>query len=111
MNRFGLIGYPLGHSFSKKYFTEKFEREGLKDYSFELFPLEFIGDLEHLLRKNPDLRGLAVTVPYKVSVMQYLQSTDEVSLKTGAVNCIKVTGGGLKGYNTDVSGFERSFLP
>jgi len=111
MNEYGLIGYPLQHSFSKKYFTEKFEREGLKDCYFELFPLEFIGDFSVLLRDHPDLNGVAVTIPYKEQVMRYLTSTDKIAEQTGAVNCIRIKGGHLKGYNTDTAGFERSFIP
>lgn len=111
MNLYGLIGYPLGHSFSKQYFTQKFETEGLEDCSFELFPLERIDIFPELLRSQPLLHGLAVTIPYKESVMQYLQSVSDEAQKIGAVNCIEFLPEGLKGHNTDVVGFERSFVP
>lgn len=108
MNRFGLIGYPLGHSFSKKYFTEKFEKEGIKDCVFELFPIESIDRLPELINTYPDLKGLSVTIPYKQSVYKYL---DAVNIPEGinACNSIKINNGKLTGYNTDYIGFERSF--
>jgi shikimate dehydrogenase len=108
MNRFGLIGYPLGHSFSKKYFTAKFEQEGIKDV-FELFPIESIDKLPELINNYPDLKGLSVTIPYKQSVYQYL---DAVSIPNGinACNSIKIENGKLIGYNTDWIGFEKSFI-
>ncbi|HPH86565.1 MAG TPA: shikimate dehydrogenase [Ferruginibacter sp.] len=111
MRTFGLIGYPLGHSFSKKYFTEKFEQEGLADCRFELFPLQHIDQYPALLQREPSLKGLAVTIPHKQSVMPYLASIDEAARKIGAVNCIKINNGTCIGYNTDVIGFERSFSP
>ena len=67
MNLYGLIGYPLGHSFSKKYFTQKFETEDLKDCFFELFPLTSIDELPGLIQSKPSLKGLAITIPYKQS--------------------------------------------
>jgi shikimate dehydrogenase len=111
MNLYGLIGYRLGHSFSKKYFNTKFETEGLAGCFFELFPIEKIEDLPSLLKNNSDLKGLAVTIPYKQSVMQYLHTISEEAKKIGAVNCIEFLPEGLKGHNTDVIGFERSFAP
>lgn len=110
MNLYGLIGYPLGHSFSKEYFNKKFETEGLEDCYFELFPLEKI-DLFPGLLKSHSLKGLAVTIPYKESVMSFLQSLTDEAKSIGAVNCIEFLPGGLKGHNTDVIGFERSFVP
>lgn len=111
MNLYGLIGYPLGHSFSKKYFTEKFEKEGLADCSFELFPIEGIEQFPNLLSGNTLLHGLAVTIPYKEMVIPYLQTISEEAKKIGAVNCIEFLPDGLKGHNTDVIGFEKSFKP
>jgi shikimate dehydrogenase len=111
MNEYGLIGYPLSHSFSQEYFTKKFQSEGLNDCRFELFPLEFIGDFAVVLRDHPSLKGIAVTIPYKEQVMRYLTSADRVAEAVGAVNCIKISGSFLTGYNTDVMGFERSFVP
>ncbi len=110
MNLYGLIGYPLGHSFSKEYFNNKFETEGLEDCYFELFPLEKI-DLFPGLLKSHSLKGLAVTIPYKESVMPFLQNIADEAKSIGAVNCIEFLPGGLKGHNTDVIGFERSFTP
>lgn len=111
MNEYGLIGYPLQHSFSKKYFTEKFEREGLKNSNFELFPLQSIFDLTEILRAHKNLKGLAVTIPYKEKVLPYLSAFDEAVNQIGAVNCIRIREGKLTGFNTDVIGFERSFVP
>jgi len=110
MRLFALIGYPLGHSFSERYFTEKFEREGIPDARYELFPLEQISDLPVLLAKHHDLQGLNVTIPYKEAVLPYLQTLDETARAAGAVNCILVRDGRLSGYNTDVYGFEKSLL-
>lgn len=108
---FGLIGYPLGHSFSLQYFTEKFQREGLTDCRFELFPLHSIKAFPALLQAHPNLRGLAVTIPYKEQVMHYLSRIDEEAGTVGAVNCIKIRGHETVGYNTDILGFEQSLRP
>lgn len=108
MKLFGLIGWPLGHSFSKKYFSEKFERAGISDARYELFPLENINELPALLSNEPDLCGLNVTIPHKESVIPYLHDLDETARAVGAVNCIKIADGKLIGYNTDVVGFEQS---
>jgi len=110
MRLYGLIGYPLSHSFSKKYFTEKFEREGLKDCQYELFPISSIEDLPQLLKEHPELCGLNVTIPYKEQVLSYLDSENELVQAIRACNCIDRRDGKLKGYNTDVLGFERSLL-
>jgi shikimate dehydrogenase len=111
MKLYGLIGYPLGHSFSKKYFTEKFEKEGLTDCSYELFPIESISRLAKLIQDFPELKGLNVTVPYKKSVLGYLDSTTGLPPGLSACNCIKIENGRLTGYNTDCQGFEKSFGP
>ncbi len=108
MRKFGLIGYPLGHSFSKKYFSEKFDREGLSDCSFELFELSDINQFPDLLKNNPTLHGLSVTIPYKEQVIQYLDKLDPKCAKIGAVNCIQISEGQLTGYNTDYIGFKNS---
>jgi len=108
MKRFGLIGFPLAHSFSKKYFEEKFAREGIKDFRYDLFPLRSESELISLVKSTPDLAGLNVTIPYKESVMEYMTSTDAVAEEIGAVNCIKIANGKLSGYNTDAYGFEVS---
>lgn len=108
MKRFGLIGYPLSHSFSKKYFTEKFKREGLKDHVYDLFPIASIDDLPEVLSKHKDLVGLNVTIPYKQQVMKYLNASN-LPKGVEACNCIKIESGKLIGNNTDVMGFEVSF--
>lgn len=111
MRLFGLIGFPLGHSFSKKYFEEKFLNENLHDCSFELFPLQKIEHCKILFEKNETLQGLAVTIPYKETVIPYLtEITNDVS-EIGAVNCIKFIDKKTIGYNTDVIGFKKSFTP
>ncbi len=111
MKHYGLIGWPLGHSFSKKYFSEKFEREGIPDAQFDLFPIEKVSDLPALLAQNPELRGLSVTIPHKETVIPFLLDLDETARAVGAVNCIKILDEQrLIGYNTDVIGFEQSLL-
>ncbi len=110
MKQFGLIGYPLTHSFSKKYFEEKFLREKIEGCAYDLFPIESINLLPNLIASHPHLIGLNVTIPYKETVMPYLQSVDTLAAEIGAVNCIKVTGQTLAGYNTDAYGFEQSLL-
>lgn len=106
MKLYGLIGYPLGHSFSKKYFTEKFEVENL-DCRFENFPIEQIDKLPGLLQ-NKELLGLCVTIPYKEKVIPYLDEISEEVYHVKACNSIKINNGKLTGYNTDVAGFEKS---
>ena len=108
MQLYGLIGYPLGHSFSQKYFSEKFAREGIGDAHFELFPIRSIAELPALLSAHPDLRGLSVTIPHKESVTVYLDELDETARAVGAVNCIRIKNGRLTGFNTDVIGFGQS---
>jgi shikimate dehydrogenase len=110
MKLYGLIGYPLGHSFSKEFFKNKFVSEGRQDCFFELFPLENIKEFTLLLESEPSLKGLAVTIPYKQSVIQFLDGLNDEAEMVGAVNCIKFRDGFLTGYNTDVKGFEESFV-
>lgn len=107
---YGLIGYPLSHSFSRKYFTEKFEREQIAGCQYELFPIESIDQLPELLTSFPNLQGLNVTIPYKQQVIPFLSSLDEGAAAVGAVNVIKIDGKQLRGYNSDVYGFESSLL-
>lgn len=115
MRTFGLIGFPLSHSFSKKYFTQKFEDENIADCNYELFPIEKIELIRDLLSAQPSLCGLNVTIPYKLEVMPFLTAIDEAAAQIGAVNCIAVQRNGsnaqLKGYNTDVYGFMESLKP
>jgi shikimate dehydrogenase len=110
MRQYGLIGYPLTQSFSKTYFDTKFEREGLADCRFDNFPLKVIQELPTLLNNNPQLRGLAVTIPHKQTVLSYLHES-QLPEGLSACNCIRIRDGKLTGYNTDHLGFEKSFLP
>ena len=111
MRLFGLIGYPLSHSFSKKYFEEKFKREKIPDCRYELFSLKSIDGLKKIFKEKPNLEGLNVTIPYKQQVLQYLYSSSDIPKEIKACNCIKIIGGKLFGYNTDVIGFEKSLKP
>lgn len=108
MNLYGLIGYPLSHSFSKKFFEAKFEKEGMAGYAYENFPIESIDKLPAMLGDNPDLKGFNVTIPYKEQVIPFLDLKDEVVARIGACNCVRVENGKLSGFNTDVYGFETS---
>jgi shikimate dehydrogenase len=111
MKRYGLIGYPLSHSFSQKYFTDKFQREQITDCVYENFPLADISEFSTLIQQYADLRGLNVTIPYKEKVIPFLTEQSDVVKATGACNCIKINNGRLTGYNTDVIGFENSLKP
>lgn len=115
MRLFGLIGFPLSHSFSGKYFTEKFRKEGIKDARYELFPISSIDHLPDLIKNNRELLGLNVTIPYKEDVLKFLEETEEGVAGIGAVNTIKILRSGdkvqLEGYNTDFYGFRESILP
>ncbi|MBK9177882.1 MAG: shikimate dehydrogenase [Flavobacteriales bacterium] len=111
MTRYGLIGKPLSHSFSQRYFNDKFKREGLRDHRYDLFELDDIAQLPQLFDDAPDLRGLNVTVPFKQSVIPYLHEVDALSAAVGAVNTIRIVDGRLTGHNTDVEGFRRTLLP
>ena len=111
MRLFGLIGYPLSHSFSKKYFTGKFEKERLTGCRYELFPLQSIHELEGLIKRNNGIEGLNVTVPYKQLVLQHLTSFTGIPEGIRACNCIKIQRDQLNGYNTDWVGFEKSLIP
>ncbi|MBC7745189.1 MAG: shikimate dehydrogenase [Flavobacterium sp.] len=127
MKKFGLIGYPITHSFSKKYFTEKFEKQGFEDCEYEAFPLQNLSDLPELIKANPDLVGLNVTVPHKIGVIYFLDKLDPAAKEIDAVNCIKIVNQHpveaffsgelsslqvrLEGYNTDAYGFEMSLKP
>ena len=108
MRVFGLLGKTLKHSFSKAYFTTKFEKQNISNCSYENFELESIIELPHLLRNNPFLAGLNVTIPYKEEVIPFLHSYDEIVGEIKACNCIKIVDGELRGFNTDVIGFQQS---
>lgn len=105
---FGLIGGTVSHSFSKSYFDEKFFREGLRDYHYELFPLANIQELEGLLKNTKGLSGLNVTIPYKEQVFEYLDKVDAFAKKIGAVNVIRIKDGKLEGFNTDSDAFMET---
>ena len=110
MRLFGLIGHSLSHSFSKKYFTEKFEKEEITECSYDLFPLKTIDDLPVLILNHPELEGLNVTIPYKTKVLSFLDAT-HIPEGLAACNCINISAGKLVGYNTDINGFEKSLKP
>ena len=114
MEKYGLIGYPLGHSFSKNYFDEKFENEGISA-KYINFEIPNIQNLPEVIESNPELQGFNVTIPYKEKVISYLDSVSPEARAIGAVNVVKVTHKGnkvvLKGYNSDVIGFTRSIEP
>lgn len=129
MKHYGLIGYPLSHSFSKKYFDQKFDHDHIADHQYDLFPLEHVSGLSDLLHQHPDLCGLNVTIPHKISVMKYLDWIHPDAREVGAVNCIRISNESpvmaafngevgikghdfrLEGFNTDVYGFENSLKP
>lgn len=114
MDKYGLIGYPLGHSFSISYFNEKFQNEGI-DAVYENFEIPQIENLVEVLNVNPELKGLNVTIPYKEKVLNYLDNVSPEARAIGAVNVIKVDHNGnditLTGYNSDVIGFTKSIEP
>ncbi|MCX6249928.1 MAG: shikimate dehydrogenase [Bacteroidetes bacterium] len=112
MITYGLIGYPLSHSFSEAFFTEKFELNRITGNQYRLFPMADLKDLPLLLRQNPGLRGLNVTLPYKEQILGFLDDIDEETKKIGAVNTIRIDRHGdhyfMKGYNTDYPAFLQS---
>ncbi len=110
MKKYGLIGYPLSHSFSKKYFSDKFSREGITDCGYEPYPIKEVTELPALLEQHPGLLGLNVTIPHKEAVVNLLDYKDPVVASTGACNCIRIMNGKLYGHNTDVTGFQQSLL-
>ena len=114
MDKYGIIGRPLGHSFSPGFFNEKFQNEHI-DAVYEKYELQTAAALFEVLAANPELKGLNVTIPYKEKVMEMLDEVSEEARAIGAVNVIKVTHNGntvnTKGYNSDVIGFERSIEP
>ena len=116
MKKFGLIGFPLAHSFSKKYYDAKIEREQIPDVGYELYPIPTISAFAGLVENDPLLMGINVTIPYKVAVMDYLHQLSAEAEAIAAVNCIRIertTGSKpvLSGYNTDVYGFSESLKP
>lgn len=114
MTTYGLVGHPLGHSFSKRFFTEKFANEGI-DAQYLNFDLPSIEEFPHLPEQYPNLAGMNVTIPYKQQVMQFLDTLSPEAQAIGAVNVVKVQRQGgktsLTGYNSDVIGFVNSIRP
>ncbi len=114
MKQYGLIGYPLTHSFSKRYFTDKFEKENI-DSTYENFEIDSINKFTEIIKNNPEIIGLNVTIPYKEQVIPFLDELNDSARKIGAVNTIQVkqteSGIHLKGFNTDTFGFENSLKP
>lgn len=110
MKQYGLIGFPLGHSFSEKFFREKFARERITDCEYRNFPLKSIEEVTRMIAENPDLRGFNVTIPYKQAIIPYLDSLSDEARVIGAVNCVAIRPDGMRGYNTDAYGFEHSLL-
>ena len=111
MRQFGLIGYPLSHSFSQKFFTEKFLQENIVNAKYDNFPIASIESFAGLWKENPNLEGLNVTIPYKKEVIPFLDHSSAVVQEINACNCIRKFNNELYGYNTDVIGFEKSLLP
>lgn len=110
MTKYGIIGYPLGHSFSKGFFTEKFARESI-DAQYLNFEIPDVAMLPDVLRNNPELRGLNITLPHKQAVIPLLDEMSEEAKEIGAVNVIRVRNGKLKGFNSDIIGFTNSIKP
>lgn len=114
MKKYGLIGFPLTHSFSKRYFTEKFETEKINS-TYDNFEIDNISKFPEIIKNNPELVGLNVTIPYKEQVLPYLNELNDSAKEIGAVNTVKIkrtdSGNFLKGFNTDTYGFETSLTP
>jgi len=116
MQLYGLIGYPLSHSFSQAWFRKKFRNEGLPGHDYMNFPLKDISEINDIIKKYHNLLGFNVTIPYKEQIIRYLDDIDVAAAEIGAVNTVKITRKDakkafLKGYNTDVYGFEQSLKP
>ena len=118
MRKFGLIGYPLGHSFSKRFFDSFFEKNSLNDAQFNNYEIASISDFEKIVEQEIELKGLTVTIPHKESIIPYLDELDSSAKSVGAVNCVKIVRDLTKGqylvrkigYNSDVYGFRNSLL-
>lgn len=111
---FGLIGYPLGHSFSRDFFSKKFSNENI-NAEYLNFEIDDISKFNDIIKKNSNIYGLNVTIPYKSAIIHYLDEVDETAKNIGAVNVIKFIRSGnslrLKGYNSDIIGFTNSISP
>ncbi len=111
-HQFGLVGKNIGYSFSKGYFTEKFQKLNLIDYSYDNLDFQSIEEFPEYIKENPSLSGINVTIPYKEAVIPYLDKLSKKAAEIGAVNTIKITKSGkLKGFNTDYLGFKKSLQP
>ena len=110
MKKFGLIGFPLGHSFSKNFFKEKFIKERYSETTYENYEINSLGELPDILTNNPDLIGFNVTIPYKEKIISLLDDIDTTAKKIGSVNTVKISDGKLIGYNTDYLGFRESII-
>jgi shikimate dehydrogenase len=109
--RFGLIGFPLSHSFSKGFFAEKFAKENIANTQYENYPIESIDQFKQLWELVPELEGINITIPHKKAVIPFLDHPSSVVKSMNACNCIRKYNGQLYGYNTDVIGFEKSLKP
>lgn len=109
MKRYGLVGYPLSHSFSKEYFEKKFEKLGLEStHKYDLFEIEYLKDFPAVWDRVPDLEGVNVTIPHKVHIQRFLDQLDPSAIKVGAVNVVRKKRDMLIGYNSDYFGFKNS---
>lgn len=109
---YGLIGRNIEYSFSKKYFTDRFEKDNLLDYSYVNFDIQDINEFPEIIKNNPNIAGLNVTIPYKESILPFLDKISKKATQIGAVNVIKITKNNkLKGYNSDYYGFKKSIEP
>lgn len=111
MKLYGLIGYPLSHSFSKKFFDGKFEKENIADCEFQNFEIPQVQEILNIIQQNPALQGFAITIPYKQTILSLLHQTTNAVQQMQACNCVKIVNQQLIGFNTDVVGFEKSFAP
>lgn len=111
MKIYGLIGKTLHHSFSRRYFSEKFRSENLTDSQYRNFEIESLEEEIPQLKKDLELKGLNVTIPYKTEIIPFLDEISSECREINACNCIKIEAGKWIGYNTDVTGFEKSFTP
>lgn len=111
MKIYGLIGLSLRHSFSQRFFSDKFKREDITDAEYHNFEIKNPGEEVVALKSNPDIRGLNVTIPYKSVIIPFLDELTNECREVNACNCIKIKGGKWIGYNTDIIGFEKTFIP
>lgn len=115
MKKLGLIGYPLGHSFSKKYFMDKFETQRIEGIQYDLYPVETVDAFQPVYEQDEEFLGFNVTIPHKRNIMPLLNELSPEAAEIQAVNCVKIQWNEgravLKGYNTDAHGFEKSLLP